>query len=124
MDGNKGKAKKKPDFKGFINYYLTRDEMSYVKGKSFSDADAVGYLLALSGDGYRITFSFDDFNECFQCTLLAQTTGKFNDGYAISGRGSDVIRAFKQVLYIHHEVCEGSWEVIAEKQQRWKEIDD
>lgn len=121
---NKDKQKKSFEFKGFINYYLTDDEMRYVKTRNFTDEDFVGKVLALTSDGYKITLNFDAYNECFQATLTAVSTGNSNDGFAVSGRGSDAVKAFKQLLYIHFEVCEGDWTVIQNKAQRWKNIDD
>lgn len=92
----------------FIQRELTAEEQRKCKDWQFSDADMADWLLKLIDERYKVTYRYDDFNECYACWLLPER-GHHNQGLILSGRGSSPFKAFKQALYKHGVLFEGDW---------------
>lgn len=104
------KAKPKfanPDFKGFVNISLTEELKATIKAQPFSSEVFEQELLKLTEFGWSVKFAADDYNHCYQC-VLTQTLKEHKDyGCFLSGRGSTPAKAFKQMLYLFLNVCDG-----------------
>jgi len=111
-------------FRGFINVNLTDDAKSFIKERPFSDETFANSLFQEIENGYKFTFSYDDYSHCYQCIGTRQQKEHVDFGILLSGRGSTPAKAFKQWLYIVREVIgENDWAAYQTAGNRF-EIDD
>jgi len=96
-------------FKGFIEYDLTEPERAELKKLEFGIVDANVQLENLVRDEYRVSFGFDFYNSTFTCSLSHKDPKHRNAGWVLVGRGSEPIKALKQVVYKHHTIFDGDW---------------
>lgn len=89
-----------PNFKGFINYTLTEEDKASIKRLEFSDADVVSWFSKVVDSGFKLTFSEDSYNHCYQ--VIGTPADKEHPDYGIllAGRGSTPAKALRQWLYI------------------------
>jgi len=123
MATKKQSKAKRPDFKGFVNYPLSTDEKAAIKAISLTLDDYENFLIKLSEEGYKITISYDAFNQCYSCFLMHKDADHTNAGYMLSGKGSTPLKAFKQCSYIHYQIFDEDWSAHFAPQNR-DEIDD
>jgi hypothetical protein len=97
------------DFRGYVNYELSKAEKEDLKGKDFSLEAFAGYIEAMNADSYTVKFAYDYYNRCFQCVLGVNDPKHENYGIFLSGRGSSPTKALKQAMYIHHTICQKQW---------------
>jgi hypothetical protein len=98
-----------PPFKGFIEYDLTEEEKSHLKAQPFELVDANVQMTNLVQAEYRVSFGFDFYNSTFTCSLSHKDPKHGNAGWVLVGRGSEPIKALKQVLYKHYQVFDEVW---------------
>jgi hypothetical protein len=103
------KTREQAPFKGFIEYDLTVQEKAQLKSASFDLVDANVQMENLVRDEYRVSFGFDFYNGTFTCSLSHKDPKHANAGWVLVGRGSEPIKALKQVLFKHHTVFDGQW---------------
>jgi len=96
-------------FKGFIEYDLTADEKIHLKAQEFDLVLANTEIENLVRDEYRVSHGFDFYKGVFTCSLSHKDPKHVNAGWVLVGRGSDPIKAFKQVLYKHKVIFDGVW---------------
>lgn len=105
----KNKAKERFNDVKFVTYSLSREQAKDLKARDLSLEQLDDTALKLSEAGYKITFRFDDYNQCHACWLIPSMDKVPNFGFILTGRGSTPLKAFKQVCYIHFELFEGDW---------------
>ena len=101
---NKQPAASNPAFKGFINIPLTDDLKTLIKNKPFSDEVFAQALYDWHYQGFKLTFSHDDYQHCFQCIGTRQDKDHPDYGILLTGRGSSPLKAFKQWLFMATEI--------------------
>lgn len=120
-------AEKSKKFSGFnnakfINRELTKEEAQICKAQPFTPETLVTMLDRLLDDRYKVTFSFDNYHNCFTSALVPVGDDHDHTGYILTGKGSCAEKAFKQVLFIHFELFHEQWPSGLTKQDL--EIDD
>ncbi len=97
-------------FRGFINVFLTDEARQYIKSKPFDDDVFAQELFRSIQEGYKFTFSADDYNHAYQVIGTRQDKDHPDFGILLSGRGSTPVKAFKQWLYLCRDVVgDSSW---------------
>jgi len=91
----------------FVNYDLSTEQLKECKAWAMADGDLWNETLAVTDDGYSLSISRDDRNDCYLCILRARVPG-VNSGLLLSGRGSTPAKAFKQAVFKHHAL-EHDW---------------
>jgi len=97
-------------FRGFLNITLSDEDKSIIKSTSYDTAEWLVDLDKWIDNGFKFTFSYDDYNHCFQ--VIAQRSDKthVDAGILLSARGSTAMKAFKQWIYIQTRLIgESSW---------------
>lgn len=107
----------------FVQRELTESEQAACKGWNYTEEDMVSHLVKLNESGYKVTFRWDDFNECFGCWILPSKDDPDNAGMILTGRGSSSFKAFKQALYKHTVLFSEVWPRDGDK-RGGQEIDD
>lgn len=87
-------------FKGFLNLSLTDEDKSIIKSTKYDLSDYVTDLDKWIDNGFKFTFSHDDYNHCFQVIGARSDRDHRDFGILLTGRGSTAIKAFKQWVYI------------------------
>lgn len=93
----------------FINYSLTDAQKKEIKAWSPTQEELDDLLNTLVEGDYKVTFSYDDYNECHSCAIVPKGEKHVNTGYILTGKGSTPFKALKQVSWIHFKVLDGAW---------------
>ena len=107
----------------FINWSLTVEEKQQVKAWN-PDAEEIDEIeTEIIQEHCKITRSYDDFAECYSCSIVPTAKHKTNYGYILVGKGSTPLKAFKQAVYIHKQIFAGDWSTYS-KGGRAEDLDD
>lgn len=60
-------------------------------------------------DGYKVSVGWDDYAECFSCTMYTREPGHVNEGMMLSSRARTWYKAVLMTVYKHAVVFEGHW---------------
>jgi hypothetical protein len=93
----------------FVTYALRQDEKDTLKERGVHGPSLDDDLIGSLAGGYKLTVKWDAFTEAYAAWLVAPEGHETNAGMILSGRGSSPMKALRQVLYIHVEVCRGDW---------------
>lgn len=96
-------------FHGYVQIDLDKAQTEDCKSRKWDAETFATSLQRLVVDGYRVTLSEDTYNECYQATITPQDVKHKHAGWHLSGRGSNVAKALKQLVYIHYEVLDTDW---------------
>ena len=98
-----------PPFIGFIDPRLTPHELEKQKEMQLTAEEGFDSLLKFIEEGFSVKFSFDDSNCCHQATATPKKTSHPYAGMYLVGRGSEPLKALKQLLYKHYHILNGIW---------------
>lgn len=105
----------------FVNFRFNakqRTEFATWYEKTKDDLDTVTGQLLLSG--YKITISFDDFNDTATCAITPGKNVKINKDTSLVCKHSDWYKAMIMCLFAHYEVYEGgAWEKTIASEEDW-----
>lgn len=109
--------------KSFVKFDLDAKQAQKCKlwQPTFDELD--GLVLREVEAGYKFTFSWDNYNDCNQCSMQTDANIGENSKLILVGRGSTPLKALKQVL-AKHQVCEGHWPVPDFQERHNTEFDD
>jgi len=107
----------------FISYELTKQQREHLKGTEWLMEHNDQALSSLLEQEYKVTFRWDNYNECFACWIIPPGEKSPNYGYILTGRGSSPTKALKQVFYIHEVLFERAWASHTQSRDI-KELDD
>jgi len=106
---NKGKTKKKAEFKGFANVDLSPDEKAEMK-EWIRDLEAVHIELdEMAAAGYKFSVARSEAMNSYQATAFCQDSDSPNAGYILSAFAPHWLDALGCVAYKHAIKCEGIW---------------
>lgn len=111
-------------FKGFLNIQLSDEDKSIIKSAAYDEATYASDLEKWIDNGFKFTFSSDDFNHCFQVIGTRQDKEHVDYGILLTGRGSTPVKALKQWVYVQTRlIAESDWASLLEEPIK-REIDD
>ena len=93
----------------FVNWSLSAEEKAACKAWSLTVGDYASAIGGLVEAGYKVTVSYDNFRACFTASIVPTKDAKSNQGYILTGKGSDPLKAVKQALYIHYHIMGEEW---------------
>lgn len=93
----------------FVNYDLTKDEQAQCKGWTLTLELLDNLVLGMVEQGYNITLNYDTRNSSYGCFIKCREAGMVNAGLILTGRGSTPLKAFKQAMFKHTAVYDGTW---------------
>lgn len=112
----KNNAKLKGDWKGFANVPFDAEARARYETDAPPAAEVYRVLEDLISDGYRVTFSFDKTNDCYQCSVTCQNEKRAESGYTLTARGPGWFDALSVVVFKHSVLAPDGWP-LAEKTQ-------
>lgn len=112
------------NYRGFLNINLNDEDKAIIKSTKYDLAEWVVDLDKWIDNGFKFTFSADDYNHCFQVIAARQDPDHEDAGILLAARGSTAIKAFKQWIYIQTRLIgDSSWTENLKPKQGY-EIDD
>jgi len=111
MAAAKKQTVKQPSFGNsrFINYSLSNEQKAELKALPYTSDQFVSDLDRLADSSYKVSFSYDDYNQCYSCFITPRDEKSPNKGLVLTARGSTVLKSFKQALYLHYTLFEENW---------------
>lgn len=68
------------------------------------------FLGDVLGSDYKLSLSYDDYNDTFVSSLTGKAGNKHNEGKILTGRGRTWYLALMSTLYKHYEIFQqGAW---------------
>lgn len=93
----------------FLRWQMTTDQKNtWKKVQEKTPFAHVDMLDDLIGQGYKISVSFDEKNDTYNCTITCPKTLNMTDnaGYAFSTRAKTALEAMDMGLYKHYVLCD------------------
>ena len=112
--GFTGKGRKKVSWRGYVNYPV--DEAMKV---AYRDAVVRGWdwreaVEDVVSAGYKLSVSWDGYNQAFVGALYATNANDPNAGWCLSMRAANCNEACSRVLWVHVFALRGDWDVDGE----------
>ena len=109
-NGKASGGQAQPSFLGFVDIPLSEADKASLDGLNFEPEDAFKFLEEMVEDGYKISISQDTAHSCYIATATGRNPNDPNYGYALSGRGADVVGGLASLAYKHVTLCQrGVW---------------
>jgi len=93
----------------FVNYALSKEQKDELKNTALTLEYADDILTKFAEANYKITFSYDDFGDCYAAHVVPKGSEHKNAGYILAGRGSTPLKALKQAAYMHWQIFDEDW---------------
>lgn len=124
MPQHNGKATRKTATKAprfndaqFVRYELSKEEKTRLKGE-FAPTAEVGHIMhAFCEAGYKVTFKWDNYSNCYACFVQRADDGERNAGLILTGRGSLPLSALVEAAFKHGVLFDGDWPVPMTREQ-------
>lgn len=109
--GSKNAKPKQPGFGDikFINYSLSDEQKRELKATPYTAEEFSDDLDRVTNSGYKVSFSEDEYNQCASVFFTPKDAGNVNKGLILTARGSTMLKAFKQAMYLHYKLFEENW---------------
>lgn len=107
----------------FVDYTLTNSEIAKMKSWVKDIGNVSDMMHQIIEGGYKLTFSWDERNNCHCCWLIPATKQNDNSGLILSGRGRNPVNALVQCLWVHFVKYKANWPG-REKQEKLPTWDD
>lgn len=93
----------------FVNYELTKEQKEACKVWDFVLKDFSSAMDKLIESAYKVTLGYDAYNRCFSAFVVPVGAEHEHAGLILPGRGSTVMKAFKQACYKHYVLFDENW---------------
>lgn len=93
----------------WIRCDLTEDHKKHLKSLKFNAAQSLDALERLTEDGYKLSFSRDEKNDCIGVFITAPKEDGQVVQLCLSARGPTLTAAMMSVLYKHFEILKEDW---------------
>jgi len=106
----------------FLNVDLSSEEKAKLKTTEYTPFDMSNHLEKYCEE-YKVTLKWDAYSNACAAFMSPIDKDHENAAYVLTGRGSSILKAFRQLMYIHEVLCpEGLWNI--HDKQRVYDIDD
>lgn len=102
-------AKKKPIWKGFLDYRLTAEELEALDEWQPTAGEIWEAVHTLLEAEYRLTLSYNAALKTASVTLIDDNSDRPSAGYGLASSDGDGASALKAAVYKHFTVLQGSW---------------
>lgn len=93
----------------FVDYSLTPRELAAMKQWAKERTDVSDMMHKVIETGYKLTFSWDERNQCHCCWMIPAVPQNDNFGLILSGRGRNPVNALCQCLWCHFVKFKAAW---------------
>lgn len=112
------KKVKKAEWKGYHKISLTKEQDS--EFATWVSENPVSFDVAetLVGNGYKVSFSWDDYHAGISCSFYATDAKMDWAGFTLSSWGETMQEAFELNVYKHYIICNENWDVAKDVSER------
>lgn len=108
---------KKAEWKGYHKINLT-DEQTEVFERDYLPLEVKWVEIdTLSNSGYKVSFSFDDYNTGISASMYCHQQKMEWAGYTLSAWAGDAETALKLLLFKHYVVAQEQWEIVKHERE-------
>jgi len=113
MSTNKAKKRpaKKAEWKGYHKVNLTDGMAKDFEKWRVDQRVQISDFDALCNNGYKISFSWDDYHEGVSASLYCTQQKMAWAGYVLSAWAGDIETAILLLFYKHYVICEEEWDI-------------
>lgn len=105
----------------FVNYELNKEQKEEARRYELDTERAFQLLEELCGDGYKISWKYDERNKCFQASLTSAAKGTTEKQRCMVSRGPDLYSAIRVSLWKHYVLFDGDWASNAPTDDEWSQ---
>jgi hypothetical protein len=93
----------------FIDIPLTKQEKEQFKKWMSAQAESFDPVVAFLGQGYRLSFSWDQDNQCVACFVSTKDPDSKNSDCILTARSDEWHKAVWAAFYKHTMILNGLW---------------
>lgn len=108
---------KSADWKGYHKINLTNEQTEEFSRDHQNAEVHLADLDILINQGYKITFSWDDYNTGVSAALYAKDAKMEWAGYTLTAWAGDVQTALNLLLFKHFVVAQEQWEIVPHERE-------
>ncbi len=108
------KQVKRAEWKGYVKVNLTAEQDTEFDVWKETVVDVFGWMDSLVGDGYKLSFNYDDYHSGVSAALYAGSAKMDWSGYSLTAWGESVEEAYLMLCYKHFVICNQFWEIPAD----------
>jgi len=112
------KPVKKAEWKGYHKINLTNEQDAMFEDWVVSSGVSMVWLEGLIDDGYKVSFSFDEYHSGVSCALYCTDAKKEWAGYSLTAWGGNAGEAFYMICYKHYAIANQMWEIVPERSEK------
>jgi len=105
----KNNAPKRADWKGFLDYRLTEDELNELQEWQPTPAEIWESVDTLLQGDYRVTLSYSSATKIATCSIIDDSRERASGGWALSSAHVDGAQALKAAVFKHFLKFNGDW---------------
>lgn len=106
------KRAKVAEFKGYHKINLTREQNEVFESEYASLSARFDDIDILINNGYKLSFSWDDYNSGVSAALYAKDQKMDWAGYTLTAWAGDAQTALNLLLFKHFIVAQQKWEIV------------
>lgn len=93
----------------FVSVSLTDEDKVACKAWHFDETMWMNFMNEMIAQGYKFTTRNDTSGSGYVVWMSTTTEDHVHKGWMLSGRGSSILKAFKQLAFIHFKVLGEDW---------------
>ncbi len=93
----------------FLSHTLRQADKDWLGASDALALLPLSLLPDFVSEGFKVSFSYDDRNRSFLCSITDKRGGSPFQGCILTGRGSSLDHAWLAVAYRHVVLSEGDW---------------
>lgn len=105
------KQVKKAEWRGYHQVNLTDEQMAEYDSWAAKVTESFLWLDALIADGYKVSFSFDNYHSGVSCSIYAAQEKMEWAGFSLTAWDETPAGAYLLAAYKHFIVCNQIWDV-------------
>jgi len=83
----------------FVTVNMTDEDWTAVKNTAFTEVDGWEFALEVLGSGLKLSFAFDQGNDCFVCTVTQPPGSDGTPAKSLVSRGPELVNALSVACY-------------------------
>lgn len=108
---------KKAEWKGYHKINLTREQTEVFESEHANLPINAAEVDILVNNGYKLSYSWDDYNSGVSASLYAQNAKMDWAGYTLSAWAGDIQTAHNLLLFKHFVVAGERWEIVKHERE-------
>lgn len=105
----------KVEWKGYVNWELTKAHVRAFDEWVASNPDFDGLLQKAVRDGYDFKVRYDERNDAMSAQFYCQSANNPNAGWCLSMRSNDWWKAVQRLIFVHFIALQEAWSTQGEE---------